>query len=151
MLLKSLGKLPQFILRIDRHELIEVAGADGRGRFGHCADRLEDGANGCWLLALRANTMPESQAAPYQSSADRATRRAFRFDCSHVVLIDLEYIPGYGLDFAKGVVQARLIRPAKIELIAILAGAGEKFIALLAIMPAQGGQFFRPVPLLSEE
>ena len=36
------SKLPQLVVGSDRHDLVEIAGPDGHGRFRHRADRIND-------------------------------------------------------------------------------------------------------------
>ena len=74
-------QLPQFVLRSDGHHLVQVAGPDGRRRFGDRADRVENGGD-------RAGHQQHRQAhaqhspRPYHNSVERAARRASASACS---------------------------------------------------------------------
>ena len=69
------GQLPQFIVGGDRHNLVEVAGPDGHGRFRRRADRVDDHAN---RVPHEKNgqhdAARQTQAIPDQRGAGQALR-----------------------------------------------------------------------------
>ena len=67
------SKLPQLVVGSDRHDLVEIAGPDGHGRFRRRADRIDDHAN---RVGHEKHGQHDAarQPQPYQISEERARR-----------------------------------------------------------------------------
>ena len=94
------GKLPQLVVGSDRHDLVEIAGPDGHGRFRRRADRIDDHANRVGHEKHRQHDAArQAQAVPDQRGAGQALRLVV--DILHVLLVQPEDVAGNGLDLLK--------------------------------------------------
>ena len=86
----------------------------------------------------------QAAAVPEQRGAGQAER--VLVGLLHVLLVDAEDLAGDGLDFAEGLVEARLALLPKYRRSRCCRGVGEELVSLLAIMLCSAPSACRPVP-----